>query len=204
MRAFVVALTLACAAAWGGEVARAAPPPPSLQTLWENPYDYELLVAGLCSNGGDHTQDDFTFEESGVIMGFDCWFCYDGNHPQPFTATIYYDYDGRPSGRKWMADITDVTDTDTGDTWGEEDDLEVYHTQLLLEDEDYVFIEAGTLFWLELYWTGFYYGVWLCESGGNAHHNGDEYNLSTFFTILGVPSGEDLEPASWGEIKATF
>ncbi|MCX7021441.1 MAG: hypothetical protein NTW26_04030 [bacterium] len=202
MRAFVLVLTLACAAAaLGGVSATPAPPPPDLDVLWENPYDYELLVYGLLSNGSDHTQDDFTLEESGVVKGFECWFCYDGNHPQPFTATMFYDYDGKPSGRKWIADISDVTDTDTGDDFG---DLDVYHTKLLLDEGDYVFIEAGATFWLELYWTGFYYGVWLCESGGNAHFNGDEYNLSTFFTILGVRSGEYVEAVSWGEIKATF
>lgn len=201
MRAFVVVLTLACAAAWGGAVFQAAPPPPDLQTLWEFPYEYELLFSGLASNGAFHTQDDFILESSGVVKGFECWFIYDGNHPQPFTASIFYDYDGRPSGRKWMADITDVTDTDTGDDLG---DFDVYHTQLLLEEEDYVFIEAGTTYWLELYWTGFYYGVWLCALGGNAHQNGDEYYLSTFFRILGTPSGEGVEAASWGEIKAGF
>ncbi len=201
MRALVLALIVIGAAAWGGGVARTAPPPPDLQVLWENTYDYELIAGSLRSNGGYHTQDDFIFGESGVIMGFDCWFCYDGNHPKPFTAIIFYDYGGNPSGRRWMADITDVTDIDTGDdSYGDD----VYRTELRLDEEDYVFIEAGTTFWLELYWNGLLNGYWLCEMGGNAHCNGDEYNLSTFFTILGVPSGEGVQSASWGEIKASF
>jgi len=201
MRAFAVVLTLACVATWGGLVVPATPPPPGMQTLWEFTYEFDLLEAGLPCNGGCHTQDDFTFEESGVIMGFDGWFIYDGNHPQPFTAIIFYDYDGRPSGRKWMADIADVTDIDTGDDAG---DFDVYLTELRLDEEDYVFIEAGETYWLELFWTGFIECWWLCALGGNAHCNGDEYYLSTFFTILGIPSGEGVEPASWGEIKAGF
>jgi hypothetical protein len=201
MRVFTVVLTLACAAAWGGIVVPTAPPPPDLQVLWEFPYEYELLVGGLKSNGGTHTQDDFALENSGVVKGFDCWFTYDGNHPQPFTATMFYDYDGRPGGRRWMAYITDVTDTDTGDDFYDDD---VYHTRLLLDEEDYVFIEAGETYWLELYWEGFITGCWLCAGGGNAHCDGDEFNLSTFFTILGTPSGEEVQTASWGEIKAGF
>jgi hypothetical protein len=200
MRVFL-ALILIGAAAWGGAVERAAPPPTDLQTLWEFPYEFDLLEASLLCNGGNHTQDYFTFEESGVIRGFDGWFIYDGNHPQPFEAIIFFDYDGRPGGRKWMADIADVTDIDTGDDTG---DFDVYRTELRLDEEDYVFIEAGETYWLELFWTGFIDCGWLCSLGGNAHSNGDEYNLSTFFRILGVPSGEGVEPMSWGEIKATF
>ena len=100
-----------------------------------------------------------------------------------------------------MADITDVTDIDTGDDlYG----VDVYHTKLLLNEEDYIFIEAGETYWLELYWTGFIDCGWLCENVGNARQNGHEYYLSTFFRILGTPSGEGVEPASWGEIKAGF
>jgi hypothetical protein len=200
MRA-VVLVTLVCLmAALGGAVGTQTPPP-DLEVLWEFPYEYELVVSALRSNGGYRTQDDFIFENSGVVKGFECWFCYDGNHPKPYEGTIFYDHNGWPGSRYWIADITDVTDTDTGDDWY---DFDVYRTTLLLDEEDYVFIEAGELLWLELYWDGLLNGYWLCALGGNAHCNHHEYNLSTFFTILGTPSEEGVESASWGEIKASF
>jgi hypothetical protein len=201
MRAFILVLTLACAAAWGGDMVRAAPPPPGLDVLWANPYEYDWLTYGFSSSGGHDTQDDFTLENSGVVKGFECWFIYETDHPKPFTATIRYDTGGDPAGTLWTADITDVTDTDTGDDWS---GFNVYRTELLLEEDDYVFVEAGTTFWLELYWTGVPSGSWLCEDIGNLHFDGDIYDFSAFFIILGTPSGEDVQTASWGEIKATF
>jgi len=202
MRAFVLVLTITFAvAALGGVSATPAPTPPDLDVLWSNPYEYEWLTFGFPSNGGHHTQDDFILDNPGVVKGFECWFCYDGNHPQPFTATIRYDSGGNPGGTLWTADITNVGDYYTGDRFW---DLNVQRTLLLLEEEDYVLVEAGRPFWLELFWTGFYHGYWLCEDIGNLYCNDYRYDFSAFFTILGTSSGEDVEAASWGEIKATF
>ncbi len=195
----IVMVFIVGAAFAGGEYA-VHPAPPLPYVLWANQYDYELLTQALPSNGGNRTQDDFELENSGWIKGFECWFIYNGNHPQPFELTIRYDHYGRPGGTFWTAYVTDVTDGDTGDDFWEYD---VWHTQLLLDEEDYVYIEAGTPYWLEIFWTGFISGYWCCGDGGNAHWNGVEYPLSVFFTVLGTP-GSGVEESSWGEIKAGF
>ena len=208
MRVLLISLALLtfAVAALGGVSATPAPPLPDLEVLWENPYDYELLYTALASHGYYHTMDLFTLENAGVVKGFECWFFYNYDYPVPFNAAIRHDNNGWPGDGLWTARITDVTNTFTGDEWwGEDDwfeDSGVYHTLLLLEEEDYVLIEAGRPFWLKLQSTD--YGAWCCEEGGTAYYNGEIYDLSTFFTILGTPSGGNVESASWGEIKAGF
>ena len=200
MRAFVLALIVTCAAAWGGAAVGTAVPPPDLDVLWENPYEYDWMTYAFFCSGGHHTQDDFTFEESGVIMGFEGWFGYKTEHPKPFTATIRLDSGGNPGGILWTADITNVGDYYTGDSFWDQD---VYRTLLTIDEEDYVSIGAGTTYWLDLYWTGLHPGYWLCEDIGNLYSLDEHYDFSAFFTILGSPES-GVEPMSWGEIKATF
>jgi hypothetical protein len=191
--------------AFGAESTRGlvspCPEASDLEVLWANPYDFALLSWILESWGDYRTQDDFILTSSGWVKGFECWFLYaDSPHPQPFEVTLrYYDH-GHPGDIFWTAHVTDVTDTNTGDDlFG----FDVWHSLLLLDEEDYVFIEAGPPHWLEIYWTG-YGGAWCCEEDGNAYSDGREWDLSVFFTVLGTPSGAAVQPASWGEIKAEF
>jgi hypothetical protein len=172
-----------------------------LEVLWENPYEFELVSWILPSSGMYRAQDDFRLENFAWVKGFECWFLYaDSPHPQPFELTMRYDDIGSPGETFWTAYATDVTDTDTGDDlFG----FDVWHTKIILDEEDYIFIDVRSWIWLEMYWTG-YDGAWCCEDGGNAYLNGVKRNLSCFFTVLGTPSGEDVEVASWGEIKAEY
>ncbi|MCK4593317.1 hypothetical protein KAU45_02360 [bacterium] len=197
--------TLALAFALGSTLAGGISSPfidrSNLEILWENPYEYWLVSWIIPSSGPSHAQDDFRLETFAWVKGFECWFLYGKNHPLPplpFELTMRYDDLGSPGDTFWTAYVTDVTDTDTGDDlFG----FDIWHILLLLDEEDYIYIDVRSWLWLEIYWTG-YSGAWVCEDGGNAHYNGERLSLSCFFTVLGTPSGAGVEESSWGEIKA--
>ncbi|HDR06614.1 MAG TPA: hypothetical protein ENN88_03180 [Candidatus Coatesbacteria bacterium] len=199
-----ILLAMAVLCASGAPVVWAAPLLPGLEVLWEHRYSYELWCGVLLGGWGSTTLDDFILEEPAVIMGFEGWFVAKDDSPEPFYAAIRHDDGGQPGDGLWNTVITDVTPTYTGDDYhGEFVDYGLYHYLLLLEEGDYIGLEAGRPYWLKLLCTNFP-GYWACSEGGNAYAGGYILDLSLFFSVLGTPVEESVTPASWGEIKAGF
>src|SRR4030042_1011558 len=123
----------------------------------------------------------------------------DGDPPEPFIVTIRYDWYGKPDGTYWSDRLTDVTDTDTGSDYANYD---IWQSRILLRESESIHIEAGTPFWLEIYFTGPSFG-WTAREWGNVHIDWEEYPWSALFRVLGTPDA-GVEDSSWGEIKATF
>jgi hypothetical protein len=174
-----------------------------LEVLWEEPYDFSHLTEGFWSYGPYYTQDDFTLGTYSVLQAVECWAFYSPEepdyHPQPFHVNLRYDHYGMP-GQIYIASYSyDVEETYTGDDY--QGRYPVYHYRLNLIDD--IGIEAGTPFWLEIYSVAENF-KWGARNQGNLYYMWNQYDSSAFFRLLGTPSGEEVQPASWGEIKAGF
>jgi len=179
-----------------------APADDDLQVLWEEPYDFSHLSGGFGSWGPHYTQDDFTLATDAVLQAVECWAFYypdePDHHPQLFHVGLRYDHYGMPGEYYIASYCPHPIETYTGDDYL---GLPVYHYRLNLVDD--IGVDAGTPFWLEIYSVAENFD-WGIRNTGNLYYTWTQYDASAFFRLLGTPLDTDVQPASWGEIKATF
>ena len=169
--------------------------------LWENPYDYDLLVDGLYSYDINHATDDFVLDNQSELEAIVFYVAYSGTHPRDLQVAIYQDVSGSPGSEQWRVtvDSSNITDTDTGDdNWG----YDLWETRLELDPADvYEDLAPGT-YWLEVYDPHDEVFGWFCENTGNfQYYGGTVFDFSAFFVVEGTPNSA-VVGSSWGAIKA--
>jgi hypothetical protein len=179
-----------------------------LDTLWEYRFFYDdaLEAVGSCEDW--HAADDFQTGNA-TIKGFECWCIYEYGPDNNFLLSIYEDNDGHPGNSIWSAFSNDVTFTDTGYDYFHMPGAPIWHCEILLDTQDYMYLSEFDTYWLEIYQEELTYFNWLCDPyyDGNLHlDEGDGFediHLNAFFVVKGN-WGTSVEETSWGEIKAAY
>jgi hypothetical protein len=170
------------------------------EVLWENPYDFPLMVTGFWCYGPYYTHDDFILETDSELQAVECWAFYSSmsDNPQPFNVALRYDHYGMPGSYYDNRHVTDVEETYTGDNF---QGKPVFHYRLNWNDP--MDVEGGETFWLEI-WSYADYFKWGAEDGGLLYYLWNPVDCSAFFRLLGTPDDTGTETMSWGEIKAGY
>jgi len=173
------------------------------QVLWDQCYDYQFIHGGKWIYGEYYTQDDFTLETDAEIEVVEFWAYYypeEPAHPRPFEANVRYDQYGMP-GAYYFRTTTggdDLEETYTGfDYMGY---LRVYYYRLNIVPQH---VDGGTPFWLEIR-SDAENCRWVMKSGGNLYSQWYQWDEAVYFRLLGTPEETNVQPMSWGEIKAGF
>jgi hypothetical protein len=172
------------------------------QVLWDQGLDYESMNGGWMIYGEYYTQDDFTLETDADIEVVEFWAYYYPEEPAyhlSFWANVRYDQYGMPGAyyfRDWVNPVY-VEEIDTGYEYC---GCILYQYRLNIEPQH---IDGGTPFWLEIR-SDAENCKWGFENGVILYFQWDRCSQDTFFRLLGTPDESNVEPASWGVIKAVY
>ncbi|MCX7022386.1 MAG: hypothetical protein NTW26_08975 [bacterium] len=173
-----------------------------LEVLWDQCFDYLLMMGGFGIYGEHYTQDDFTLETDAEIEVVEFWAHYYPEEPAyhlSFWANVRYDQYGMP-GAYYFRDWVGPDDLEEIDTGFDYNGHILYLYRLHIEP---CHIEAGTPFWLEIR-SDAENCMWGIKGGGNLYYQWYQWHQATYFRLLGTPEDTGVQTASWGEIKAGF
>jgi len=179
-----------------------APADDDPQVLWDQCYDYQFIHGGKGIYGEYYTQDDFTLETDAELEAVECWAFYypeEPAHPRLFYVNVRYDQYGMP-GAYYFRTTTGGDDLEETYTGFDYHGHPLYHYLLNIEP---CHIEAGTPFWLEIR-TEAENCTWGSKTTGNLYSQWYQWDEAAYFRLLGTPEESNVEPASWGEIKAGY
>ena len=122
-----------------------------MDTLWayEFLYSEDLDAVGSCEDY--HSTDDFQVGDA-TLKGFECWCVYSVGGPvYSFLLTIYENNNGHPGNTNWSAHVTNVTFTDTGYEDPHIPGAPIFHCEMLLDEQDYLYLPEYETYWSEIY-----------------------------------------------------